>query len=342
MNSFLPEPQAERVETENRLASDDDRVLSKIVVGDRHAPSVPCAVDLDHEAARPSSVEVPAAVAVLPEFLAHRLGQAVASAHPREVQLAQRMRSTGDVKADRFDEPSSATTADDARRGQQLIGRAQALLHGHRKDEGRLTIRCGPVRGADHRDGRPHPWDSCADDFAHAAPSDLVQPHARDGHGPSGVDHGDMDVVLVIAPEPGSEEGTHTIDGRHGRAALPHGTPEELRLAQLARVDGNGVATVNDPPAAVDLLADVVPLHAHVREARPGGHAAEVCCDPSGLLDQHHLVHALTLHRPSERSPSQRGLGAQRGHPTSRCGQRVDVTSPTTGVPLWHLPRVGV
>ena len=82
---------------DDRLAPENDPVLTKTVVGGGGSGEVPGAVDLDNEAdVGPGDVEVDAAVGQLPHRLTGGRRETATTAHRREVQLAERVRPARD------------------------------------------------------------------------------------------------------------------------------------------------------------------------------------------------------------------------------------------------------
>ncbi len=84
------EPKREEIEAQDPVATERDRVLAEVVGRQGQAPAVTRAVDLHDEIHPvPAYVEVDPSSGSSSHHLSIGFGDAMASAHPREVQLSQ-------------------------------------------------------------------------------------------------------------------------------------------------------------------------------------------------------------------------------------------------------------
>ena len=116
------EPQCQEVEPEDAVTSERDRVLPEVVVSDGQSPPMSRAVDLDDEVDPcPADVKEDAAARSSSHHLAIGFGESVATAHRREVELAERVRTGTDVHHHLPDEGPPTSNADTSGGSQQLV-----------------------------------------------------------------------------------------------------------------------------------------------------------------------------------------------------------------------------
>jgi hypothetical protein len=195
------EPQHERV-LERHV------VLPECVTDDVGRPQVVDPVDLDDDTPLlPYDVEVVATLAPTPDHLTAGLGEAATPAFTSEVQLAQGLRTAGEVEDDLVYQ-AAATVASDAECLQsQRLRRDEPLLHAHREDESRLAVGHGPQSPPNGCDRGRRPRDPTRDQVACIPAPRLPDVQPASTAYPCATRHGDTDPVGTESRQPGSDQG---------------------------------------------------------------------------------------------------------------------------------------
>jgi hypothetical protein len=137
--------EAKKREAKHQTASQRQVVLAQCIVNNAARLQVMDPVDLhDHAILVPAGVEDVPTVPTLTDNLTTRFGEEPLPAAPRDVDLAQGLGSSHEVKKNALDEATPAIATHRQEGETNGVGIRQALLHNHGQDQGGLPIAASP------------------------------------------------------------------------------------------------------------------------------------------------------------------------------------------------------
>src|SRR5580765_6261845 len=231
-------------------------------------------VDLDDQSPTiPPDVQVDPATWPPHDNLASGLGQPTLPAQRCEVQLPEGLGAVCDVADELSDERSTVAA------GHQVSGfdepgtGREPLLHGHDEHQSRLPIAHCPVGGPDGGDVRAGARDARGEHLIREPAADRMVSHAGGRAAMVPVDGRDVNVIVVVARQPGRLQSRDAVEHRDWLRYLPDRPPPPGLLTEVGGVQRNGLPAVHCPPAGSHLVADPVTADADSTQERPRCHA---------------------------------------------------------------------